>query len=415
MEGEDARFAVIDRCRSCGTAELEDFLDLGAMPLADAFVPEERRHLPEPRYPLTVAFCPGCSLVQIRETVPPTVLFGEEYPYYSSFSPALVEHSRAHVERIVEQRGLGPGHLAIEVASNDGYLLQWFQNAGIQVLGIDPAPGPAEAARERGIPTMTEFFDETLAASLRADGIVADVVIGNNVLAHVPDQNGFVAGVAHVLADDGIAIHEFPYVRDLVDHTEFDTIYHEHACYFSVHAVRDLYARHGLMLIRVEHLPIHGGSLRVSFQRGGSPDASVAAFLDDERRSGLTGIGYYESFGDRVAALRDRLVAVLDGIRDKGDRIAGYGAAAKGTTLLNYTGIGAQHLDYIVDRNVHKHGWYMPGVGIRIEDPGKLVADRPDYVLLLAWNFRDEILRQQAAYREAGGRFIVPIPDPVIL
>lgn len=405
----------IERCRSCGADGLKDFLDLGEMPLADGLVPESRRHLPEPRYPLTVAFCTTCSLAQIRETVPAETLFGEEYPYYSSFSPALVEHSRRHVESLVEQRGLGSDHLAIELASNDGYLLQWFQRAGVQVLGIDPAPGPANAAIERGIPTLIEFFDQSVADRLRSEGTTADVILGNNVLAHVPDQNDFVAGIVRLLADDGVVVHEFPYVRDLVDHVEFDTIYHEHACYFSVHSVRELYRRHGLELVNVERLPIHGGSLRVTFSRNEPVDESVTKALEEEEQIGLTGFGYFESFAVRVEEIKRRLQALLSGLKAEGASIAAYGAAAKGATLLNYTEIDGRLLDYVVDRNVHKQGWYMPGVGLRIEDPAKLTTSRPDYTLLLAWNFRDEIVEQQRSYLDAGGRFVVPIPDPTIL
>lgn len=408
-------FVRIERCRSCGADGLKDFLELGEMPLADGLVPEARRHLPEARYPLTVAFCSACSLVQIRETVPAETLFGEEYPYYSSFSPALVDHSRRHVESLVERRGLGSDHLAVELASNDGYLLQWFQNAGVRVLGIDPAPGPARAAIDKGIPTLIEFFDDSVAERLRSEGTTADVIIGNNVLAHVPDQNRFVAGAARLLADDGVVVHEFPYVRDLVDHAEFDTIYHEHACYFSVHAVRELYRRHGLELVNVEHLPIHGGSLRVTFARDEPIDESVVQALEEEQRIGLTSFEYFETFAVRVEEIKRRLRALTSDLKSSGATIAAYGAAAKGATLLNYTEIDHQTLGYVVDRNTHKQGWYMPGVGLRIEDPARLVEDRPDYTLLLAWNFRDEIMDQQRSYLEAGGRFIVPIPEPRIV
>jgi SAM-dependent methyltransferase len=407
-------FETIDRCRGCGAEGLHTFLDLGQVPLADALVPESRRAIEEARYPLTVAFCASCSLVQIRETVPATTLFGEEYPYYSSFSPYLVEHSRRNVEAIVDDRKLGPDHLAVELASNDGYLLQWFQKAGVKVLGIDPAPGPAQAAIEKGIPTLVEFFDDDMAGRLRLEGVVADVIIGNNVLAHVPNQNRFVAGIARLLADDGIAVHEFPYVRDLVDHVEFDTIYHEHACYFSVHAVRDLYRRHGLPLIKVEHLPIHGGSLRVTFGRSSAPDPSVEEYLSEERRIGLTDFAYYEAFAGRVKNVKAELRALLDDLKSEGASIAAYGAAAKGTTLLNYTGVGANYLEYVVDRNVHKQNWYMPGVDLPIHDPTMLLKDRPDYTLILAWNFKDEIIAQQQEYVDAGGRFVIPIPHPTV-
>ncbi len=410
-----ARYAVIDRCRSCRGRNLVDILSLGEMPLADALVGEDRLAGPEDTYPLTVAFCPDCSLVQIRETVPPSTLFGEDYPYYSSFSDALLEHSRANVATLIADLGLGSDDLAVEIASNDGYLLQFFARAGVKVLGIDPAPGPAAAARERGIPTRVEFFDLALARRLRADGTRASVIIGNNVLAHVPDQNDVVAGMAELLADDGVAVVEVPYVKDLVDHCEFDTIYHEHHCYFSVTALARLFRHNGLPLVSVEHLSIHGGSLRCRFARHLDPDPSVEEYLTAEERAGLTRLAYYQEFADRVEEVKRNLRKLLGELKAGGNRIAAYGAAAKGATLLNYTGIGTDVLDYVVDRNVHKQGRYMPGVHLPIRAPEVLVEDRPDYLLLLAWNFKDEIMAQQQAYAAAGGRFIVPIPTPEVV
>ncbi len=406
---------VITGCRSCGSADLVEFLDLGETPLADALVGEEVLDEPENRYPLTVAFCPECTLVQILETVSPEELFGEDYPYFSSFSDALLEHSRGNVERLIESRRLGPDSLVVEIASNDGYLLQYFQKAGIPVLGVDPAPGPARAARERGIPTLVEFFDADLGRRLVAEGKSADVIIANNLLAHVPDQNRLIEGMEVLLSPDGRVVIEVPYVKDLIDHSEFDTIYHEHHCYFSVTAIVALFGRHGLHLNDVEHYPIHGGSLRLFIGREPEQSEAVQRYLAEERAAGLTSASYYESFAARVEAVRNDLLAMLTRLKSEGSRIAAYGAAAKGATLLNYSQIDTRYLDYVVDRNIHKQGKYMPGVRLPIRPPELLLEDQPDYLLLLAWNFQDEIMAQQAEFARRGGRFIVPVPHPKVL
>lgn len=409
-------FAVIEGCRSCGSSPLEPILELGNLPLSDGLMPAGSDRGGEIVYPLSLVWCPQCSLVQILETVDPTTLFGEEYPYYSSFSPALVEHARLNVEGIIRRTEVGEGSLVVELASNDGYLLQWFAKEGIPVLGIDPAPGPARAAEERGIPTLCEFFTVPLAERLVAEGRSADVIVGNNVLAHVPDQNEFVRAMALLLAPGGEIVMEFPYVRDLVDNCEFDTIYHEHHCYFSVHAVQRLFRRHGLELVRVEHLPIHGGSLRVFFQHeGGDPDESVQSFLSAEAEARLLEGSYYSEFASRARRIKSSLRALLGRLKAEGASIAGYGAAAKGAILLNFCGVDESMLDYVVDRNHHKHGWEMPGVAVPIGSPDLLRDDPPDYLLILAWNFKDEIMSQQRWFAEQGGEFIVPIPDPSIL
>ncbi len=405
---------VIGGCRSCGATDLVPVLDLGMVPLADELVAPGLPAADEHHYPLTVVFCPRCSLVQIKETVPPTVLFDEDYPYFSSFSDQVLEHSRTHAEGLVDELGLGEDNLVVELASNDGYLLQWFLKAGVPVLGIDPAPGPAAAAEQRGIPTIRDFFTPELAHRLLADGVRADVILGNNVLAHVPDQNRFVAGIATILAPEGRVEIEVPYVRDMVDNCEFDTIYHEHHCIFSVTALAALFGRHGLDLIRVRHFPIHGGSLRVTFSAVAEAEPSVEEYLEEERRIGLTEAAYYAAFSDRVEQVREDLIDLLSKLTAEGAKIAAYGAAAKGATLLNYTG-AAEYLEYVVDRNDHKHGLHMPGVRLPIYSPERLLDDPPDYLLILAWNFRDEIMRQQAEYAARGGRFIVPVPQPTIL
>lgn len=289
-------YTVITACRSCASPDLYLVLDLGEMPPSDALVKPGTDRSTELRYPLTMVRCERCSLVQILETVDPKILFGDEYPYYSSFSDALVQHARDNVEHIIERTGVDEGSLVVEIASNDGYLLQWFAKEGVPVLGIDPAPGPAAAATARGIPTLCEFFTLDLARHLVEEGQKADVIIGNNVLAHVPDQRSFVEAIEILLAPDGLIVMEFPYVRDLIDRGEFDTIYHEHHCYFSVSSVRPLFERQGLDLVSVEHLDIHGGSLRVFFSRHGRPDHRVARFVKEELEAGLAEPDYYDRF-----------------------------------------------------------------------------------------------------------------------
>lgn len=402
-------------CRSCGSEDLRVFLSLGSMPLSDGLLTQEDLAREEPRYPLDVAFCSHCTLAQILETVPPEQLFGADYPYFSSFTDALLKHSAANVAARIEEQRLGGSSLVVELASNDGYLLQYYHARGIPVLGIDPAPGPVAAARARGIETLQAFFGRDLAAELAARGRCADVIHANNVLAHVADTNGFVAGIGALLKEDGVAVIEAPYVKELIDHGEFDTIYHEHLCYFSVTALTWLFQRHGLSLNRVEPLAIHGGSLRLFVGKREQADRSVAQHLQAEQRAGMDRLDYYAGFSARVGRIRSELVALLAGLKRQGARIAGYGAAAKGTILLNYAGIGGEMLEFVADRNVHKQGRYMPGVRLPILAPERILEQRPDYLLILPWNFKEEIMEQQAEFRRRGGRFIVPVPAPVIV
>jgi SAM-dependent methyltransferase len=401
-------------CRSCASADLRAVLSLGMMPLTDAYVSPRETEAPEARYPLDVVFCPDCTLVQIAYTVPPEEIF-EDYSYFSSFSDTLLSHSAEHARQLIAVHNLGPNSLVVEVASNDGYLLRNFVEQRIPVLGIDPAQGPAEAAERAGVPTLRTFFGPAVGATLRAEGKRADVVLANNVLAHVPDLNGFVNAIATVLADDGIAEIEVPYVRDLIENLEFDTIYHEHLCYFSLSALRLLFLRHGLSLNRVRRLPIHGGSLRVTAALRPDGDGSVEGMLEEEQREGMATFKYYADFAERVGNAERGLQETLRSLRAGGKRIAAYGAAAKGTILLNSSGIGSDLIDFVADRSPHKQGRSMPGVRIPIAPPERILEDKPDYVLLLTWNFKDEVLEQQQAYLEAGGTFIIPIPAPTFI
>jgi SAM-dependent methyltransferase len=401
-------------CRSCGADQLDPVLSLGRTPLANALLQDEELSKPEATFPLDLVFCPSCALVQITETVPPEQLFSH-YFYLSSFSDTMLKHSAELADRLITERKLDARSLVVEVASNDGYLLQFYKSAGVPVLGIEPAENIARVAQERGIPTLPRFFGEDLGRELRDTGRRADVIHANNVLAHVADLNGFVAGIALALKDDGVAVIEAPHVKPMIERLEFDTIYHEHLCYYSLTALKPLFERHRLKIVDVYEIPLHGGSLQVHVALSGEPSSRVCKLLDEESAAGVGERAFYHDFGDKVRHLKSKLVTNLRELKSGGSTIAAYGASAKGSTLLNFCGIGSETLEFVADRSTVKQGLYTPGTHLLVKPPEAIYAEQPDYVLLLTWNFADEILEQQAPYRERGGKFIIPVPEPVIV
>jgi SAM-dependent methyltransferase len=401
-------------CRFCSAPLTQTFVDLGLSPLANSLLAEGDLAREEPRFPLHAYVCAECLLVQLGEFASPQDIF-EEYVYFSSFSDSWVEHARRYAEQMIERFGFDGDSSVVELASNDGYLLQWFVERGVPVLGIEPAANVAAAAEEKGIPTLVRFFGEETANDLVGEGRRADLLIGNNVLAHVPALNDFVAGMKVLLAPGGVVTMEFPHLLRLIEETEFDTIYHEHFSYFSALTAQRIFAEHGLRLFDVEELPTHGGSLRIyaAHADGGSHEDTgrVDELVERERAAGLADLATYSHFRERVRDVRQGLREFLETARTEGHPVAAYGAAAKGVTLLNYCGIGPDLVEYVADRSPHKQGHYLPGVRIPIHPPEHVAETKPDYLLLLAWNLKDEIIEQMSHIREWGGRFVTPLPE----
>jgi hypothetical protein len=405
-------------CRFCGAALHDTVVDLGMSPLCESFLPADQLDKMEPFYPLHVWVCSKCLLVQLSEYVRVEEIF-TEYAYFSSFSSAWLKHAEDYVAMITERASLGKDSFVMELASNDGYLLQYFVKRGIPCLGIEPAANVAKAAREKGVETQVTFFNERTAGELRAAGRMADLVLGNNVLAQVPDLNSFVAGVPVVLKPKGTVTFEFPHLMQLFDNNQFDTIYHEHFSYFSLITTEAIFARHGLTVFDVEELWTHGGSLRVFARHTADTSRPVServlALRAREEAAGYRRIETYTRFEERVRDTKRKILQVLIDAKRSGKRIVGYGAPGKGNTLLNYCGIRADFIDFTVDRNPYKHGRFLPGTHIPIHPPERLDEAKPDYIFILPWNLKNEIMTQLAYARSWGAKFIVPIPEPAVL
>ncbi len=405
-------------CRSCGAALEHTFVDLGMSPLANSYIGPGQLYEMERFYPLHVAVCSSCFLIQLPAVAKPHDIFSE-YAYFSSYSDSWLEHAREYVDAVTSRFDLNGGSRIVEIASNDGYLLQYFMAKGVPVLGVEPAKNVAEAALKKGIPTLVGFFGEELAHDLSRDGKQADLIVGNNVLAHVPDLKGFIRGLKILLREHGVITLEFPHLMRLMGENQFDTIYHEHFSYFSLTTIRALFRRHDLKVFDVEELSTHGGSLRIYACHQDDSTKPVGERVETlssrEEAAGFTKLEHYFGFGERVKETKRRFVEFLITAKNEGKSIVGYGAPAKGNTLLNYCGVRSDFIDYTVDRSPHKQGYFLPGTHIPIHHPDKIKTTRPDYILILPWNLKDEIMEQMGHIRAWGGRFVVPIPEVTIL
>jgi SAM-dependent methyltransferase len=415
---QSKRTSTTAQCRFCQAPLRHTFVDLGMSPLCESYLTADQLNRMEPFYPLHVKVCESCYLVQLEEYVSPEHIF-TEYAYFSSYSDSWLKHSSNYVDMISERLGLGARSLAVELASNDGYLLQYFVKKGIPVLGVEPAVNVAQVAEEKGVPTLVEFFGCQTAREMVAKGHAADLVIGNNVLAQVPDLNDFVGGIRILLKAGGVATLEFPHLVRLMEENQYDTIYHEHFSYFSLIAVEKIFAAHGLVLFDVDEIPTHGGSIRIylrHFEDSSKPiTRAVVKLRQLELRAGLERMNTYAHFAERVIESKRALLELLIGLRREGKVVAGYGAPGKGNTLLNYCGIRTDFLEFTVDRNPYKHGRFLPGTHIPIHPVERIRERKPDYILILPWNLKDEIVAQLAYAHEWGAKFIVPIPAARIL
>lgn len=404
-------------CRFCQAPLEETFVDLGMSPLCESFVAPEDRNCMEPFFPLHVWVCTECLLVQLEEYVSPADIF-TEYAYFSSYSDSWLDHARRYVASVTDRFGFDDAHHVVEIASNDGYLLQYFVERGIPVTGIEPAANVAKVAQEKGVNTVVRFFGRETARDLVAQDRPADLIVGNNVLAHVPDINDFVGGIATLLKPEGVVTMEFPHLLQLVDNNQFDTIYHEHFSYLSLMVVARIFAAHGMRLFDVEELPTHGGSLRIyachenAATHKGQP--SVLHVIQREETAGYRDLATYSAFGEKVSATKNNLLRFLIEAREQGKTVVGYGAPGKGNTFLNYAGIKPDLLTYTVDRNPYKHGRYCPGSRIPIFPVERIDETKPDYLLILPWNLQEEIMGQMAHVRDWGAKFVVPIPEVIV-
>lgn len=405
-------------CRLCGAGLKHSLVDLGKSPLCETFLDARQIDMMEPFFPLHVLVCDVCWLVQLKEYVAADGIFTEHYPYFSSYSTSWVEHARRYCEMIAKRRGLTKDHFVVEIACNDGYLLQHFPPLGVtNILGVEPTANTAEVAKGKGVPVVVDFFGRRLARQIASERGKADLILGNNVLAHVPNLNDFVGGVKELLIEDGVATFEFPHLQNLIEQNQFDTIYHEHFCYFSAIAIDALAKKNGLVFFDVEEIPTHGGSLRVYLAHDGAeePSQAVRGLIAREERLGYKTLELYAAYEEQVKATKRKLLAFLIEAKNAGKRIVGYGAPGKGNTLLNYCGVGTDFIDFTVDRNPHKHGRYTPGTHIPVLPVEAIDAARPDYVLILPWNLRKEIVTQMRHIGQWGGKFVTPIPEATII
>ena len=406
------------KCRFCSSNVNHVFVDLGTSPLSNAFLKKENLEKLEKVFPLKVYVCQNCFLVQLPEFETPENIFNE-YAYFSSYSKIWLKHAESYANMISEKIKLGKDNLVIELASNDGYLLQFFKKKGIPVKGIEPAANVAKIAEEKGIETIVEFFGEKLAKKLSSEETKADLIIGNNVLAHVPNINNFVKGVSILLKTNGIVNMEFPHLLQLIEHNQFDTIYHEHFSYLSLNTVKKIFEFHNLIIFDVEEIQTHGGSLRIYAKHKTNKifkiQNSVNALLEKEKDFGLMTLSFYLEFAKKVELIKKKLIEFFNNTKQNGKKIVCYGAAAKGNTLLNFCKINKDSIAYVVDNNPHKQGLYLPGSHIPITNPEEIMKTKPDFILILPWNIKEEIMRDVSFIRDWGGKFVIPIPEVKII